>query len=307
MSADRAVLRSGRHTVRLGRPDKELFGSGGPTKRELAEHYRSVAPRMLPHIRRRPIAMHRFPDGIGSERVGGFFEKRRPDHAPDFVGSVEVPREQGGSIPMVVCDDTATLLWLADQAVITPHPWLSRAGALRTPDRIILDLDPSDDDFAAVRTAAHRVRAVLDGIGLAAFVMTTGSRGLHVVAPIRPEMDVDEVRALARGIAEATAAGDPDRLTTEVRKDKRRGRLFLDYLRNSFAQHAVAPYAVRALPDAPVATPVPWEELDGVGSAREWTVRAPAARADCPWKGLNRHARSPGRAAARLERARPPG
>lgn len=304
MSGDRTILCSGRRSVGLGKPEKELFGAGGVTKRELAEHYRSVAPAMLPHIRRRPIAMHRFPDGIDSERVGGFFEKQRPDHAPEWVGSVRTPREQGGSISMVVCDDTATLLWMADQAVITPHPWLSRAEALRTPDRIILDLDPSDDDFAAVRAAAHQVRAVLDGIGLAAFVMTTGSRGLHVVAPIRAEMEFDEVRALARGVAETTAARDPDRLTTEVRKDKRRGRLFLDYLRNSYAQHAVAPYAVRALPDAPVATPVPWDELDAVRSARQWTVRAPAAPGDCPWKGLNRHARSPGRAAARLKQNR---
>ncbi|QBI53918.1 non-homologous end-joining DNA ligase [Streptomonospora litoralis] len=308
MSASPTSLKAGRHTVDLGKPDKELFGQGGVTKRELAEHYRAVAPLMLPHVRNRPLALHRFPDGVFAEGgTEGFFQKQLPAHAPDFIGGVEVPREQGGSVTMAVCDDTASLLWLADQAVITPHPWLSRADSLEHPDRIIVDLDPAGDDFGLVREAAHDIRAALDEVDLVGFVMTTGSRGLHVTSPIRPDEHFDEVRSFARRLADVVAARRPDTYTTEFRKDKRRGRLFLDVMRNAYAQHAVAPYAVRALAEAPVAVPLSWDELDGVGSARAWTVRTLGDRlqrldeADGdPWKGMARRARSPRKAAERL-------
>ncbi|MDA0567066.1 non-homologous end-joining DNA ligase [Streptomonospora sp. S1-112] len=310
MSAAPARLRAGGRTVPVGRPGKELFGAEGVTKRELAEHYRAVAPVMLPHLRGRPLALHRFPDGVtpgtGTE---GFFQKQLPAHAPDWVKGVEVRRETGGSITMVVCDDTATLVWLADQAVITPHPWLSRAGHLECPDRVIVDLDPSGSDFALVREAARDVRTALEEIGLVPFTMTTGSRGLHVVAPIRPELDFARIREFTHGLAELVARRRPDAYTTEFRKAKRAGRLFLDVLRNAYAQHAVAPYAVRALPDAPVAVPLDWAELDGVESAGAWTVRTVGERLAAhreaggdPWHGMARRARSPRRAAERLER-----
>ncbi|GAA4905822.1 non-homologous end-joining DNA ligase [Streptomonospora salina] len=311
MSADAVALRAGSRTVELGKPDKELFGGGGVTKRELAEHYRAVAPVMLPHVRDRPLALHRFPDGIFADGgSAGFFQKRLPAHAPDWVGGVEVHREQGGSITMAVCDDTAGLLWLADQAVVTLHPWLSRTGDLERPDRVVVDLDPAGDDFALAREAARDVRAGLEEAGLVPFVMTTGSRGLHVVAPIRPQRQFDTVRAFARRLADRVARRRPDAYTTEFRTDKRRGRLFLDVLRNAYAQHAVAPYSVRALPGAPVAVPVAWEELDGLGSAREWTVRTLGGRLERmkeaggdPWQGMARRARSPHTAAERWERA----
>ncbi len=149
MSTATESVRAGRHTLQVRNAGKELFDEGGVTKRELIEHYRRVAPAILPHIRERPLALHRFPDGIGPDSgKDGFFQKQRPEHAPDWVRGVRVERRQGGSLTMVVCDDTATLLWLADQAVITLHPWLSRVGDLRRPDRMIFDLDPPGDDFA---------------------------------------------------------------------------------------------------------------------------------------------------------------
>ncbi|MUL44207.1 DNA polymerase domain-containing protein [Streptomonospora sp. PA3] len=294
--------RVGRHRVRIGRPDKELFEPGGVTKRELAEHYRAVAEPMLRHLRGRPLALQRYPHGI-ADPSGGFYVKNRPSYAPAFAGAVRVPKEDGSAeTEMLVCDDAATLVWLADQAAITLHPWLSRAGGLRYPDRLIIDLDPPGDDFTAVRRAAHDVRDVLEGLGLAAFAMTTGSRGLHVVAPIRPEIDAAQARDFAHVIAELVARRRPDELTTLLRKQRRGDRLFLDYLRNGYAQLAVAPYSVRALPGAPVATPLHWEELEQVDSARAWTVRTFAERlADEPWRDMARHARSPRRAIERLE------
>ncbi|MFC3998609.1 non-homologous end-joining DNA ligase [Nocardiopsis sediminis] len=310
MSEGVEVFSAGRRRVGVGRPGKELFGAGGVTKRELAGHYRRVAPFMLAHVRGRPLALHRFPDGIdpGASGTPGFFQKNLPEYAPEWLRGVRVDRMHGGPITMLVCDDTATLLWLADQAVITPHPWTTRAAALRRPDRMIFDLDPPGHDFAAARRAAYDVRDVLAEVGLACYIMTTGSRGLHVVVPLRPEADIDAVRDLARGIAGAAARRHPGRLTTEVRKDKRGGRLFLDTMRNSYAQHSVAPYAVRALPGAPVATPLWWEELDAVRSAGAWSVRslpgrlAELAAGGDPWHALGRHARSPRRAGERLAR-----
>lgn len=294
-------MRAGRHTVVVGNAGKEIFGAGGVTKGELAGYYRAVAPAMLPHIRGRPLAVQRFPHGI-TDPGGGLYVKNRPVHAPQWVDSVRVPRRhEGPPTDMIVCDDSATLVWLADQAAITLHPWLSRAGHLDRPDRLIIDLDPAEDDFRAVCRTAHDVREVLDGLGLATFVMTTGSRGLHVVSPIRPEIEADDARRFARIVAELTVRRRPEDLTTQLRKDRRHGRIFIDYLRNGHAQLAVAPYSVRPLPDAPVAVPVAWEELDGIMSARQWTVRNLGDRAGHdPWAGMARHARSPLRAIGRL-------
>ncbi|MFD0775992.1 DNA polymerase domain-containing protein, partial [Streptomonospora algeriensis] len=175
MNGEALTWRVGRRRVRIGKPDKELFGPGGATKRELAEHYRAVAGPMVRHLRGRPLAMQRYPHGIGDPE-GGFYVKNRPLHAPAWAGSVRVPKDGGGTeTEMLVCDEAATLVWLADQAAITLHPWLSRAPEVGSPDRLVIDLDPPGDDFTAVRRAARDVREVLDGLGLAAYAMTTGS------------------------------------------------------------------------------------------------------------------------------------
>lgn len=287
--------------VKIGNPDKALFGDPEITKRELAAYYRTVAGAMLPHLRDRPLALQRFPDGIGAD---GFMQKQRPDHAPDWVKGVEVERERGGSLTMIVCDDAATLAWLADQAVITVHRWLSRTGDLNRPDRLVFDLDPPGTDFGVVRRAAYDLRELLEDLDLPAYPMTTGSRGLHVVVPIRVEETFDDVREVARRIADTAAARHPDRLTTRVRKDQRGGRLFVDILRNAYAQHAVAPYAVRPLPGAPVATPLRWSELDATRSARRWTIRDLESRLSDgdPWHDMPRRAHSLSRVRDRLDR-----
>lgn len=283
--------------------DKELFGPGGPTKGELADHCLRVAARMLPHLRDRPLAVQRWPEGI--EGDGGFFVKNRWAGTPDWVPSARVPRESGGRADMLLCQDRATLIWLCGQDAFPLHTWMSRADLPRTPDRIVFDLDPSRaGDFAGVCAAARDVREEVEALGLAAFVMTTGSRGLHVVCPIRRRADCDDVKAFARAVAERVAARRPKELTTAVRKEKRRGRVFIDYLRNGYAQLAVAPYSVRARPGAPVAAPVGWDELDGLGSAGRWTVRDFAERDGVdPWQGFRRYARSPEAAVSRLEKA----
>ncbi|GAA1774884.1 MULTISPECIES: non-homologous end-joining DNA ligase [Streptomonospora] len=301
MDTEALTWRVGAHRVRISRPGKELFEPGGVTKRELAEYYRAVAGPMLRHLRGRPLAVQRYPHGI-ADPEGGFYVKNRPSYAPPWAGSVHVAKDDGrAGNEMLVCDDAATLVWLADQAAITLHPWLTRVGDLRRPDRLVIDLDPPGDDFAQVRRAAYDVREVLESLGLAAFVMTTGSRGMHVVAPIRPEIDAGQARDFAHVIAELVARRRPDELTTRFRKRSRGDRLFLDYLRNGYAQLAVAPYSVRALPGAPVAAPLSWDELERVDTARHWTVRTLPERSGAePWRDMARHARSPRRAIERL-------
>ena len=286
-----ARVRAGRRVVEVKRPDKPLFGADGPTKRELAEYYVRVAPLMLPLLRGRPVALERYPDGIDE---GGFYVKHPT--VPDWVREVDT---SGGR--MMVCDDAATLVWCVDKAGITQHAWLSREPNLGRPDRMVFDLDPPGTGaaaFEACRAAAHDTREVLEDLGLVAYVMTTGSRGLHVHSPLRPELADQEVRDLARAIADRIVARRPDELTTKVRKDAREGRLFVDYLRNGREQLAVAPYTVRARPGAPVATPVTWEELEDLRTAADLTVAD--RRTKCPFSRMGAHARSPRKALRRL-------
>jgi bifunctional non-homologous end joining protein LigD len=261
---------------------------------------------MLPHLRGRPLMLHRFPDGIDT---AGFYQKDIPDYFPDWIHRVELAKE-GGTVTHVVCDDEATLAYLAAQACITPHVWLSRADRPNHPDRLVFDLDPSGADFTAVRTTARDVRGVLEAAGLATFVQTTGSKGLHVVAPLQRNADFDEVRAFAREVAERVAAADPDRRTTAIRKARRRGRVFIDIGRNAYAQTAVAPYAVRALPGAPVATPLEWRELGNSRlTPRHYTIanlrRRLGGRRD-PWAEIGRLGKAVGPAAAAVDDLGPP-
>jgi bifunctional non-homologous end joining protein LigD len=278
--------------VELSRPGKLLFPDDGITKRDLAAYYEGVAELMLPHVRDRPVSMQRFPDGIAGE---GFFHKQVPHHYPDWIPRVEVPK-RGGSVTHALIRNPATLVYLADQACITPHVWLSRADRLDVPDRMVIDLDPPGDDFGAVRSAARTVRDLLHELGLAPHLMTTGSRGLHLVVPLRRRARFGEVRHFARDVARLLAEREPGRFTVESRKAKRDGRLYLDTGRNAWAQTAVPPYAVRPRRGAPVATPLAWDELsDGRLNARRYHLRNLArrtARKDDPWRGIARRART---------------
>jgi bifunctional non-homologous end joining protein LigD len=287
--------------VEISNPGKVLFPQAGVTKADLASYYERVAKHMLPHLRGRPVSMQRFPDGIDK---GGFFHKDVPAHFPDWVQRVRV-RKRGGSITHAIVRNTDTLVYLADQACITPHVWLARADRLDRPDRLVFDLDPTRKDFAAVRTAARLLGDLLDEVGLPRFAMVTGSRGIHIWVPLRREAGFDEARAFARGVAALLERRQPDLVTTAQRKSKRGGRILVDVMRNAYAQTVVPPYAVRAKPDAPVATPLRWSELsDSRLQPGRWTTRnlfRRLSRTSDPWADLARSARSIRRPAKRLE------
>lgn len=281
------------HTIELSNTDKVLFPDDGITKGDLVDYYHRMADRILPYLVERPVMLQRFPDGLGGS---GFYQKQASDYFPDWIAKATVAlKDRDGVRSMVVCNDAATLVYLANQACITLHAWLSRRAQLVRPDRMIFDLDPAGEDFTEVRAAARQLREVLEYVGLTPYVMTTGSKGLHVAVPLKPGASFDAVRDFARDLATHLAHRHADRYTVEPRKEKRKQRLFLDYLRNGYGQTAVVPYAVRARAGASIATPLDWDELsDGRLESNRYTMRNIFRRLgqkDDPWAEMERHAR----------------
>ena len=297
MAAPETTVRAGRRRVRISSADKLLFPADGITKADMAGYYAAIAPVMVPHVRDRPLNLWRWNKGIDSDVV---VQQEIPRGAPDWVRRVSVPRRRGGNVCHAVGGEAATLVWLANLNCITPHAWASRADRPDRPDRLLFDLDPPDDDvaahFPAIRSGALELRALLEELGLVGFVKTSGSRGLHVVAPLRRRASADEARAVAGSIAELLAGRMPEELTTAWRKEKRGGRVLVDVARNTYAQTTVAPYALRALPGAPVATPLDWEELeDPELHPRRWTLASVPARVaerGDPWARIGAAARA---------------
>ena len=277
--------------MKISSPDKVLFPNG-ITKRELADYYESVGSFMVPLVRDRPVTMHLYPSGIAE---GGVYMKQAPKHFPGWIKRVEL-RKRGGTVNHIVINRTDTLVYLAGQNCITPHVWLARVDRIDKPDRLIFDFDPEHERFGEVRAAARQLGDVLRDLGLAPHAMTSGSRGLHVAVPLRRTRTFDEVRAFAEAVGRMLVRQDPKRLTMEWSKAKRGDRIYVDVGRNAYAQHGVAPYAVRAKPDAPVATPLRWEELDDRSLRPDrWTLRTLPERLageGDPWAGLAKQARA---------------
>jgi bifunctional non-homologous end joining protein LigD len=288
-----ADIQIGGRDIEISHPDRQLFTRPTITKLRLARHYEAVADAMLGHVRGRPLALQAYPQGIDRP---GFYLKSIPAHFPTWIARATVPK-QGGTVTHVIAENAATLVYLAGQNVITLHAWLSRADRPQQPDRLILDFDPSPGiGFAAVRAAAREAGARLRDAGLAPYAMVTGSRGVHVVCALRRDTSFGAVHRYARSLAERMVADDPKHLTLEWRRADRGARIYVDVNRINYAQHAVAPYAVRAKPHAPVAMPIEWDELsDRKLRPGRWTVKTAAGRLDSQgdaWNGIDDSARS---------------
>lgn len=299
MTKDVERVRAGRRTVDVSRPSKQLFPGDG-TKLDLVDYYIGVSDTMLPHIRNRLMTLERFPDGIAGQQV---FTKSIPGYFPKWIARATA-RKSGGTVTHVVCNDKAMLAYLAAQACITMHVGLSRTADLDHPDQMVFDLDPATKDVGVLRSVAHEVRGLLDEVRLTPVLKTSGSKGLHISVPLDGRSGFDEVRAFARDVARLVAGRRPDDVTVEQRKEKRKDRLFLDWLRNSFGATVVAPWTVRARPGGPVAVPIAWDELDARGfhpqlfSMKDALERAGDAD---PWTGWRRRARSLAGARKRLD------
>lgn len=281
--------------MQISNPDKVLFPDDGITKADLADYYLRMADAMLPWLRDRPVAMVRYPDGLRGERI---MQKNVPRYFPDWIRTADVPK-QGGMVRQIVCDRPDTLAYLAGQACIEVHAFGSRVDRLRLPDQLIFDLDPPENlPFGHVVAVATELRSLLEGeLGLATFVKTTGGHGLHVHVPLSAADDFDAARDFALRVARTLADRHPDLATTEQRRANRGDRIYLDVMRNSYAQLAVAPYSVRARPGAPVATPLSWAELDDRAlQPGRFTIATVPGRGGDPWAPMRRRRFGLGRA-----------
>lgn len=244
--------------VRLSNPDKVLYPEQGTTKRDLAEYYLAVAECILPHISHRPISLVRCPTG---RQKKCFYQRHAGSGVPSELGLVDIAGfEDSGAYLFIKC--VKGLVSLVQMGVLEIHPWGSRTDRPDRPDRMIFDLDPGEGlGFADVVGAARELRQFLSDLGLVAFLKTTGGKGLHLVVPLERRHGWPEVKSFARSAAEAMARAHPERYLTRISKAERRGRIFIDYLRNDPTSTAIAPYSTRARAGAPVATPIAWEEL----------------------------------------------
>ena len=246
--------------IRLTHPDKVIDAVTGLTKRQLADYYAAVTEHMLPHIANRPLSLVRCPAGAGKPC---FYQKHTGQRLPDGVGSVKVRDKKGGPPEdYVTLTAPEGIAGLAQMGVLEVHPWGSRNDALETPDMLIFDLDPDESIAWDVLTgAAQDIRKRLKKLGLESFVKTTGGKGLHVVAPIVPKHEWPEIKVFARGLAEQVEKSDPELYLIKMTKAARKGKIFLDYLRNERGATAVAPFSPRARPGVAVALPLSWNDL----------------------------------------------
>lgn len=279
------------HNIDISNRNKVLFPDSGISKGDLIDYYAAIAPTMLPHIRDYPISMQRFPDGIEQQ---GFFNKNTPDYFPNWIDRVNFPKVEGGSFQAPVIDSEAALVYCANQAMITAHLYLAERKSLQQPDRMIFDLDPPDthDADEVVRRAARDLHALLNEVGLTNWIQTTGSSGYHIVVPLKGSHSFDDVRDFAMDVARLLVRRDEDSYTLEQRKDARGNRIFIDVLRNAYGATAVAPYTVRALPGAPVATPLDWDELRSDVSPQKWgisNIRQRLGQKTDPWEKMLQH------------------
>jgi len=251
---------SGR-SVPVSNLDKPFWPEDGLTKGDMLRYYQAVAPTMLPYFKDRPVTLRVFPDGIH-----GFSYYRRdlPENAPEWLRSVDYhPKTSEDVIQLLLIDDAAGLVWLANQGSIEFHLWASRASDLAQPDRVIFDLDPGDEaTFALVLQSALHLREALARLGLQGYAKTSGCRGLHVYLPLAPGHTFDAVRAKVKTLAKQLAAAHPDLIAVAHGTTHRGRQVTIDHAQNSIGRNTAAPYILRAHPGAPVSTPLTWDEVE---------------------------------------------
>jgi DNA ligase D len=284
-------MKVGRHDVPISNPDKVFFPERRLTKGDVVRYYLDVAECAVPHLRRRAFHMKRYPNGVEADF---FHQKRVPANHPDYVDEVPVAFPSGHSTVFAVVDNAAALAWVANLGCIELHTWHSRVPEIELPDYLLIDLDPSaDGQWPYVRSIALVVREVMDEVGLASFPKTSGATGLHVMAPIRPELPFPEVRRFAKALAEEVERriGDQEVATTTWRVADRRG-VFVDFGQNARDRTIACAYSIRPVPDARVSAPLRWEEVLDVDPAA-FTVETMRDRIDDvgdPMRGMWRRA-----------------
>ena len=272
--------------VRVTHPDRVVYKEPRTTKRGLVDYYRAVAKLMLPHVVNRPLSIVRCPQGAHGEC---FFQKHASPGFPEAFRPIFISEKEAKGEYLYI-EDEKGLIAAVQMGVLELHIWGAHIETLEKPDRLVFDLDPAEDvPFALVKEAARHMRARLKAIGLASFPMATGGKGLHVVVPLVPKHGWDDMKAFAEAMARTFAAEEPDRYLAEASKARRKGKIYVDYLRNGRGATAIAPYSTRARAGAPVAWPLSWSEVAKLESAHEVTVANAASilmkRRSDPWRG----------------------
>src|SRR5256884_3251408 len=270
-------MRVGRHEVKVSNPEKSFFPERGLTKADLVQYYVDVAPCALNHIRRRPFHMKRYPNGV----EGDFFHQKRVPPHPGFVGEQFVRFPSGHTTVFAVVDNAAALAWVVNLGCIELHIWHSRVEDIERPDYMLIDLDPSEGNpWESVLVIALVVREVLDELGLPSYPKTSGATGMHILAPIRPELPFPEVRRFAKALAQEVErrVGDQDVATTTWKVADRRG-VFVDFGQNARDRTIACAYSVRPTADARVSAPLRWNEVRRCEPSR-FTVKKMGQRVD---------------------------
>jgi len=278
--------------IELSNTSKEFFPGAGLSKEDVVQYYQKMWKYAADYIADRPMVLQRFPDGVKGK---GFYQKQTPDYFPKWISTIKVKnKKDNAKDDLVNCKNKQTLVYLANQGIFTMHVWLSKKHNLKKPDRAVFDFDPSDDDFRKVRKAAKAIKKLTDKHKIPLYVMTTGSKGLHAIIPLKPQKKFETIRKISRNIAQQMVDKNPDIFTLETTKKKRGNKVFIDYLRNSYAQTTVMPFSIRARKGAPVAVPLSWDEVGKKSlNPQKYTVKnvfRRVKRKKDPWKDLHKSA-----------------
>ena len=255
--------------IEISHPDKILFPDKGITKIEMVKYYDKIADKILPFLKDRPLTLHRFPDGINET---GFYQKNAADYFPDFIKRIQIKTEEGENT-QILCDSKKSLIYLANQGTVSFHIWLSKKDKIDMPDKVVFDLDPSENSFDKVKEAAKLTGEFLREKGKDPSIMTTGQNGFHLWYKVRRTKTFDELRPEIKVWAEELEGKYPELFTTAVRKNKREGKVFIDYLRNAYGQTSVCPYSLRPNQSAGIAMPIDWKDLKNIKSADQFNLK----------------------------------
>lgn len=276
--------------MKVSHVEKVWFPKTKITKQNIIDYYNAVSKYFLNHVKNHPIVLQRFPNGIHHD---SFYQKQVSDYFPSFIKNTTIQLKTGGKQTLVILHSKKSLQYLVNQATLVFHSWLSSTTAPNVPDKIVFDLDPSTNDLTILRFGARTLKKIIESHNLKPFLMTTGSRGYHIVIPIIPEHSFEKTHAFAKEIAEQVATQYPDHFTITPTKSKRKGKVFIDYLRNSYGQTSVAPYSVRAQEGAPIATPIDWSELSRT-TPQKYTIKNIFKRLSTKgdmWKDFRKYAK----------------
>jgi len=281
------VATAAQYGVKLSSPDRVVYPDNGVTKADLVAYYAKVSETMLKYVGDRPLSLVRAPAGVKGHQ---FFQKHDTGGFPSGFKKIVIPYTDADDDRYLYVEDTAGLIGGVQMNCLEWHIWGSRRDMVEKPERIIFDIDPDEGlGFEHVKQAATDIRDILGALGLEAFPMATGGKGIHVIAPVGRRMEWPEVKAFCRGFSKTLEKNEPNRFVAESRKAKRVGRLFVDYLRNERGQTAVSPYSTRARTGCPVAVPVSWKELETLDRANGFSLNDAAERAQNkkhnPWPG----------------------